>query len=239
MAQISRGSGGAEGAGGAGALSRNIPERRLPLAFVINRSDGRLPNPFLCYIFICGARPRHRSRIKLSAETPPVCMPRIILPSEIINHLFEWLIAETWKIFSSYLRLPILTKHTGRQTPIRGSDLFILSKQYRESRSRQRSENTQTVSSKSLSKLVNIETEVGSETSAAAGRSGALGAGARAGVLIVSSGTRQTRRSQTHDSSKIFILCIEPLRLTCDLISTLSRIYNRLFWLDVGFMISY
>lgn len=133
--------------------------------------------------------------------------------------------AETWKIFSSYLRLPFLSKHTGRQTPIRRSDLFILSKQYRESRSRQRSENTQTVSSKSLSKLVNIETEVGSETSAAA----EMGGGSRAGVLIVSSGTRQTRRSQTHDSSKIFILCIEPLCLTCDLISTLSHLGYRLF----------
>lgn len=153
-------------------------------------------------------------------------MPRIILTGEIINHLFQWLIAETWKIFFSYLSLPILTKHTGRQTPIRRSDLFILSKQYRESRSRQRSENTQTVSSKSLSKLVNIETEVGSETSAAARRGAA---GVAGGVLIVSSGTRQTRRSQTHDSSKIFILCIEPLRLICDLISTLSHICDRIF----------
>lgn len=61
MAQISQGSGGRGGRTperGRGALSRNIPKRRLPLAFVINRSDasdGRLPNPFLCYIFICGA----------------------------------------------------------------------------------------------------------------------------------------------------------------------------------------
>lgn len=106
----------------------------------------------------------------------------------------------SFNLFALCLHIP--TKHMGRW-PRNRSDLFILSKQYRES-SRQRSENTQTVSSKSLSKLVNIETEVGSETSAAVGA-----AGRGRGPLIVSSGTRQTRRAQTYDSSKIFILCID------------------------------